>query len=126
MNEGTMSTGNTITLRLDRAFVKHLLRCWGNNSLRPQGVVLRKERPKFIEKQSGLCPLCQGPPLLDDGKLTHLDHIVTVNEFADRVFSGAMSFEDAYIALWSDENVRAVHSRCNYERNRRKRRKRLR
>lgn len=111
---------NTVPVQLDRAFLKHLLRCWGNNRLRPQGVRLSKERPRFIEKQSGLCPLCQGP-LLDDGKLTHLDHIVTVNEFADRIFSGAMSFEDAYIALWSDENVRAVHSRCNYDRNKIKR-----
>lgn len=64
----------------------------------------------------GTCPLC-GEPLLDDGTVTHIDHTVTVKAFADKVFQGELTFDEAYQQLWDDSNLRAVHRKCNYARN---------
>ena len=70
--------------------MKHLLRCLGKNRLRPQGVTLYNERPRLMTIQNGVCgcineAFCPKTPLINDGKATHLDHIITVNVFADKV-----------------------------------------
>ena|ERR1035437_5895792 len=103
----------------DRAMMKHLLRCWGKNRLRPQGVTLYNERPRLMTIQNGICgcineAFCPKTPLVNDGKATHLDHIVTVNVFADKVIAGELTFDEAYTQLWDDSNLRAVHHVCNY------------
>ncbi|MGH9548805.1 MAG: hypothetical protein ACRD3W_05485 [Terriglobales bacterium] len=54
--------------------------------------------------------------LVNDGRVTHIDHIVTVKEFADKVFKGDLTFDEAYEQLWNDSNIRAVHRKCNYNR----------
>ena len=107
---------SSIDVRCDYTMVKHLLRLWANNSLRPQGVRLAKERPRLIAMQNGFCPRCN-KALVNDGKQTHLDHIHPVKEFADRIMTGELTFEQAYIQLWADTNLWAVHSKCNYARN---------
>ena len=100
----------------DKNMIVHLLRNWHPNRLRPQGVRLANERPRFITMQNGICPLCP-KPLANDGKVTHIDHVKTVREFADRVLQGELSFDEAYRQLWEDSNLRAVHHDCNYGRN---------
>jgi hypothetical protein len=66
--------------------------------------------------QSGMCPIC--PKSVDnDGKITHIDHLVTVKAFADKVLQAEPTFEEAYRQLWDDLNLRAVHRGCNYGRN---------
>jgi hypothetical protein len=66
--------------------------------------------------RSGVCPHCP-EPLTNDGKVTHIDHIVTVKAFTDKVLQGELTFDEAYRQLWDDSNLRAVHRRCNYDRN---------
>jgi hypothetical protein len=100
----------------DKSMVAHLLRNWHPNRLRPQNVPLAKARPRLIKMQNGICPVCLGPPLVDDGKATHFDHVVTVKEFTDKVFHGELTFDEAYCRLWDDSNLRAVHAKCNYDR----------
>src|ERR1039458_438926 len=104
-------------IECDYTMVKHLLRLWTNNRLRPQGVCLAKERPRLMKNQGGLCSQCNGV-LVNDGKQTHIDHVVTVKTFAYRVMAGELTFDDAYLQLWDDSNIRAIHSKCNYARNR--------
>ena len=65
--------------------------------------------------QKDACSLCS-KPLVDDGKCTHIDHKVTVEEFAGKVFRGELTFDDAYLQLWDDSNLRAVCHKCNYDR----------
>jgi len=65
--------------------------------------------------QNGSCPICR-KPLIDHGKATHFDHVVTVKEFTDKVFHGELTFDEAYCRLWDDSNLRAVHAKCNYDR----------
>jgi 5-methylcytosine-specific restriction endonuclease McrA len=101
----------------DKNMIVHLLRNWRPNRLRPQGVRLAKERPRLITIQNGICPLCP-KPLVNDGKDTHIDHVTTVKEFADKVLQGKLAFDEAYCRLWGDSNLQAVHRGCNYERNR--------
>jgi hypothetical protein len=48
--------------------------------------------------QKEVCPLCRGEPLTNDGKVTHIDHVVTVEVFADKVFHGELTFDDVLIA----------------------------
>ena len=100
----------------DKSMITHLLRNWHPNRLRPGNVPLAKARPRLIKMQNGICPVCRKPPLIDDGKATHFDHVVTVKEFADKVFRGDLTFDEAYCQLWEDSNVRAVHAKCNYDR----------
>jgi hypothetical protein len=104
----------------DKNMIVHLLRNWHPNRLRPQGVRLAKDRPRLMKLQNGVCPLCQGSqgPLVNDGRATHIDHIVTVKAFAEKVLQEELRFDDAYRQLWEDSNLRAVHHRCNYDRNR--------
>ena len=66
--------------------------------------------------QKGVCPLCP-ESLFDDGKVTHVDHVVTVKAFADKILQGELTFDDAYKQLWEDSNLRLVHGGCNYDRN---------
>jgi hypothetical protein len=99
----------------DKSMITHLLRNWHPNRLRPQSVRLVTERPRLITLQNGICPLCP-EPLIDHGKATHVDHVVTVKEFADKVLQGELTFDDAYCRLWADSNIRAVHAKCNYNR----------
>jgi hypothetical protein len=104
----------------DENMIIHLLRNWHPNRLRPQGFRLANERPRLITMQNGVCPLCPEPrprSLANDGKVTHIDHKVTVKEFADKVLRGELTFDDAYRQLWEDSNLRAVHRGCNYDRN---------
>jgi 5-methylcytosine-specific restriction endonuclease McrA len=99
----------------DRNMIVHLLRNWRPNRLRPQGFRLAHERPRLIAMQNGVCPLCR-KPLTDDSKATHIDHLVTINTFADRVLSDELTFDDAYRRVWDDSNIRATHRGCNYAR----------
>jgi len=101
----------------DRPMVKYLLRCWYSNRLRPQGVRLARDQPRLLAKQNGICPLC-GATLTND-EATHIDHVVSVDAFADRIMSGELTFDDAYCQLWADENLRAVCRSCNMARNKR-------
>jgi hypothetical protein len=66
--------------------------------------------------QNGACPLCP-ESLVNEGKITHIDHVLTVKAFADKVLQGELTFDEAYRQLWNDSNLRAVHRRCNYHRN---------
>jgi hypothetical protein len=100
----------------DKNMIVHLLRNWRRNRLRPQGFRLANERPRLITMQNGICPLCR-KSLVNDGKITHIDHVVTVIAFADKVLQGELTFDEAYCQLWEDSNLRAVHRRCNYDRN---------
>jgi len=100
----------------DKNMIVHLLRNWRPHRLRPQGFRLAYERPRLITKQGGVCPLCL-KSLVNDGKLTHIDHVATVKVFADKVFQGGLTFDQAYRQLWKDSNLRASHRGCNYDRN---------
>jgi len=100
----------------DKNMIVHLLRNWHSNRLRPEGVRLENLRPRLMEIQNNVCPYCP-EPLVDDGKVTHIHHDVTVQVFADKVFDGEMTFDEAYRQLWEDSNLRAVHTRCNYDQN---------
>jgi 5-methylcytosine-specific restriction endonuclease McrA len=108
-------TGSAMMIDCDKNMVVHLLRNWRPNRLRPQGFRLANERPRLITIQNGICPLC--PELVNDGKATQIDHVVTVIAFADKILQGELTFDEAYRRLWEDSNLRAVHSRCNYDRN---------
>ena len=100
----------------DKNMIVHLLRNWRPNRLRPQGFRLANERPRLITMQNGICHLCP-KALVNDGKVTHIDHVVTVKAFADKVLQGELTFDEAYRQLWADSNLRAVHHGCNYDRN---------
>jgi hypothetical protein len=100
----------------DKNMIIHLLRNWHPNRLRPQGFRLAQERPRLMRMQNGICPLCP-ESLVDDGKVTHIDHVVTVKVFADKVLQGDLTFDEAYCQLWQDSNLRACHRGCNYDRN---------
>jgi hypothetical protein len=99
----------------DKNMIVHLLRNWRPNRLRPKGVRLADLRPRLIAAQKGACPLCP-EELADDCQRTHIDHKVTVKEFAGKVFSGELTFDDAYLQVWEDSNLRATHRGCNYAR----------
>src|SRR2546423_912667 len=105
----------------DENMIVHLLKNWRRNRLRPQGFRLAKERPRLIRKQNGICPLCcakSRPKLLvNDGKLTEIDHVVAVIAFADKALQRKLKFDVAYRRLWKDSNLWAVHRRCHYGRN---------
>jgi len=103
----------------DENMIVHLLRNWRPNRLRPQGFRLANERPRLITLQNGVCPLCpeSSKALVNDGKATHVDHVVTVKEFAEKVLQGELAFDEAYRQLWKDSNLRAAHRGCNYDRN---------
>jgi len=106
----------------DKNMIVHLLRNWRPNRLRPLGFRLAKERPRLITMQNGICGLYTKskscPKLLvNDGKVTHIDHVVTVKEFADKVLQEELTFYEAYRKSWEDSNLRAVHRGCNYDRN---------
>jgi hypothetical protein len=109
-------------IECDKNMIVQLLRNWRPNRLRPQGFRLATERPRLITMQNGICPLYKKskscPKLLvNDGKVTHIDHVVTVNEFTDKVLQRELTFDEAYCKSWEDSNLRAVHRRCNYDRN---------
>ena len=97
-------------------------RNWRPSRLRPQGFRLANERPRLITMQNGVCPLpsesCPKSPLVNNGKVTQIDHIVTVKAFADKVLQGELTFDQAYRQLWEDSNLRAVHHGCHYNRSR--------
>jgi hypothetical protein len=97
----------------DKNMIVQLLRNWRPNRLRPQGFRLASERPRFITIQKTQCPACKRSPLANDGKVTEIDHIVTVKVFADEVLQGELTFDEAYRQLWEDSNLRAVHRECN-------------
>ncbi len=106
-------------IECDRNMIVHLLRNWRPNRLRPQGFRLAKERPRLITKQKRVCPLCKKKkkPLVNDGKVTHIDHVVTVKALAEKVLQRELTFDEAYRQMWKDSNLRAVHHGCNYDRN---------
>ena len=102
----------------DEGFLRSILRCAHPNRLRPQGSRLAVERPRLMAMQDGVCPPCSDP-LVDDGKATHVDHVVTVEEFIGKICQGELTIDEAYCQLWADPNLRAVHHACNYARNKR-------
>ena len=73
-----------------------------------------KHRKTLIEKQKGICPLCEGKLGLLDSR-AHVDHIKSVKEFAENL---ALPLTKAYIHCHALENLRAVHPKCNSDRNR--------
>ena len=105
-----------MTVDCDKNMIVHLLRNWHPNRLRPQGFMCRTERPRLMKIQRGMCPLCL-KSLANDGKATHIDHIITVKAFAAKVLNGELTFDEAYLQLWQDSNLRASHRECNYARN---------
>ena len=107
---------NAMMIDCDKNMIVHLLRNWHPNRLRPQGFRLAYERPRLITMQDGVCPLCS-KSLINDGKVTHIDHVVTVKVFADKVLRGELTFDEAYRQMWKDSNLRASHRGCNYARN---------
>ena len=100
----------------DKNMIVHLLRNWRPNRLQEQGFRLASLRPRLIAIQNEICPLCDKKTLKNDGKATHIDHVVTVKAFADKVLCGELTFDDAYRRLWADCNLRATHRECNYGR----------
>ena len=104
----------------DKGMILALLRNWHPNRLKPKGFRLASLRPRLIEQQKGICvgALCyeHTKPLINDGKATHIDHIVTVREFLEKVLRGDMPFDDAYLELWDEPNIRATCRPCNYAR----------
>ena len=108
-----------VMVECDMGMIIHLLRNWHPNRLRPQGVRLASLRPRLIANQGEVCPLCGDPKrlLVDDGKVTHIDHKETVKVFADKVLQGDLTFDEAYCQLWEDSNPPACHRGCNYDRN---------
>jgi 5-methylcytosine-specific restriction endonuclease McrA len=100
----------------DKNMIVHLLRNWRPHRLQPKGFRLAHARPRLIAIRDGVCPLCP-EPLVNDGRITHVDHVVTVKAFAAKVFAGELTFDEAYRQLWDDSNLRAVHRKCNYGRN---------
>ena len=99
----------------DKGMILALLRNWHPNRLQPQGVRLASLRPQLIERQNGLCKLCD-VPLSNDGKATHIDHVESVKELLDEILRGKLAFDDAYRRLWADTNLRALCRLCNYAR----------
>ena len=106
----------TIMIACDKKMIVHLLRNWRPNRLQPRWFLLKKERPRLISRQQGICALCSNP-LGDDGKVTHIDHEKSVQTFSNEVLRGELTFDEAYGKLWNDSNLRAVHSGCNYRLN---------
>jgi hypothetical protein len=107
-----------IMVECDKNMIVHLLRNWRPNRLLPNGYRLSRDRPRLIAKQDGICPLCAGAhgPLTNDGRATHIGHEVTVQVSANKIFTGELTFDDAYGQLWDGSNLRATHHRCNYAR----------
>jgi 5-methylcytosine-specific restriction endonuclease McrA len=97
------------------------------NSLRKviKGALLRlapefrtaKVRRELLLKQNSLCSYC-GDALVDSGRETHVDHIWTTDEAANAVLAGSMDLISAYNKHWAPENLRAIHAKCNFGRNR--------
>ena len=106
----------TVMIECDRAMIKHLFRLWYPSRLLPNGRKLSRDRPRFLKRQNYVCEACG--ELLTDDHMTHLDHKVPVKEFAEKVLNGELTFDEAYLASCHDDNIRAVHRRCNYRRNR--------
>jgi hypothetical protein len=44
--------------------------------------------------------------LVNDGRATHIDHVVTVKEFTVKVLQNELPFDEAYRQLWEDSNLR--------------------
>jgi len=76
-----------------------------------------KYRRELIEKQDGVCPLCNGGrgPLLDQGRHTKVDHITPVKSFAHDL---TIPLTEAFVKCNEDiNNLRAVHWDCHKDRN---------
>jgi len=80
-----------------------------------------KVRRELLLKQGNLCSCCGDAryPLLDDGHAMHVDHKWTTDEAANAVLDESMDLISAYNKLWAPDNLRAVHAKCNFGRNRR-------
>jgi 5-methylcytosine-specific restriction endonuclease McrA len=79
----------------------------------PRVLSVNKHKKVLLEKQNGICPLCNGA-LVDDAVV---DHIISVKQFA---YNLSIPLTDAYVQCHALDNLRAVHSKCNNFRNRRK------
>ena len=73
-----------------------------------------KHRRELIKKQKGICPLCKGKWGILDNR-AHVDHIKPVKLFAENL---KLPLTEAYVKCHSLKNLRAVHAKCNNERNR--------
>ena len=75
---------------------------------------VKKHLRVLLEKQGRVCPLCKGErgPLDDRA---HVDHIVPVKWFADNL---TLPLTEAYLRCHALDNLRAVHPKCNNDRNR--------
>jgi hypothetical protein len=77
---------------------------------------VRKYRRALVEKQGGICPLCKGELGPLDSRAC-VDHIVPVKSFAADL---VLPLTEAYLRCHALNNLRAVHSKCNGDRNRKR------
>ena len=103
----------------DKNMIVALLKNWRPNRLRAEYFRLSRDRPRLLNKQNGVCAICR-KELSDNGNDTHIDHIKTANEVADKVLKGKLTFDEAYSKFWEDSNIRAVCRLCNLGRNKKK------
>lgn len=75
---------------------------------------VKKYRRKLIEKQNGVCPVCNDATRPLDDK-AQVDHIISVKTFADDL---TIPLTEAYLRCHAPDNLRAVHRECNNARNR--------
>ncbi len=87
-----------------KRFRFHVLRC----------LSVKKHRRVLVEKQKGVCPLCNGECGPLDSR-AHVDHIISVKSFADNL---TLPLTEAYLRCHAPDNLRAVHPKCNSDRNR--------
>jgi len=80
-----------------------------------RALAVRKYRRLLIEKQKGVCPLCNCERRPLDSR-AHVDHIIPVRWFAYNV---TLPLTEAYRQCHALDNLRAVHPECNNDRNRR-------
>jgi 5-methylcytosine-specific restriction endonuclease McrA len=73
-----------------------------------------KWKAEKAKDQEGKCPLCPEPL----NGILEQDHIITMSEFANRAFSGEITLAEAAAQAWDEANLRVIHWKCNYTRNR--------
>jgi len=77
---------------------------------------VRKHLPALLERQERVCLLCNGRRGPHNVK-AHVDHIKSVKSFA---YDLQIPLMEAYEECHAPENLRAVHQKCNSDRNRKR------
>ena len=108
-------TQNRRTRSVDctRAMIAAIFRGWLDVPLEGgrRDFVLKKERPRLIKRQGGICAHC--PRKLDDDESTHIHHKRSRKEFVGQVFEGKLSIEAALTECWAEVNLEAVCKTCH-------------